>query len=106
MNLPAFLTEWPYGEIMLTGHRIGLYHVIFHYKDGMSAEQLHEQYPTLSVELIRQVIAFYHENQAEVDAYVAREQEEIERQRASTPRVYNWEELRRRFEAKKRAEAQ
>jgi hypothetical protein len=21
MNLPDFLTEWPYGEIVLTGHR-------------------------------------------------------------------------------------
>ncbi len=105
MNLPAFLTEWPYGEIVLTGHRIGLYHVVSDYKEGMSAEQLHEQIPSLPLELICQVLAFYHENQAEVDAYVAHEQEEIERQRASTPRVFDWEKLRRRYEAKKAAEA-
>jgi uncharacterized protein (DUF433 family) len=105
MNLPPFLTMWPYDEIVLTGHRIGLYHVIFHHKEGLSAEQLHEQYPSLPLELICQVLAFYRENQAEVDAYVADAQEEIERQRATTPRVYTLEELQRRYDAKKRAEA-
>jgi uncharacterized protein (DUF433 family)/catechol 2,3-dioxygenase-like lactoylglutathione lyase family enzyme len=103
MKLPDFLTEWPYGEIVLTGHRIGLYHVVYHHKGGESAEQIHERYPTLSLELIRKVLAFYRENQPEVDAYVAREQQEIERQRASTPPAFNPEELRARYEEKKRA---
>ena len=105
MNLPAFLTMWPYGEIVLTGHRIGLYHVIAYHKEGLSAEQLHEQYPSLPLDLIHQVLAFYRENQTEVDAYVAHEQEEIDRLRATTPRVYTLEELQRRYDAKKRAEA-
>jgi uncharacterized protein (DUF433 family) len=104
MNLPDFLTEWPYGEIVLTGHRIGLYHVVQDYKAGYSPERLHEEFPTLSLELINKVLAFYQENRAEVDAYVAREEEEIERQRATTPRVFDWEELRRRMEAMRRAE--
>ncbi len=104
MNLPVFLTEWPDGEIMLTGHRISLYHVVSRYKEGLSAEQLLEYYPTLSLELINQVLGFYHDNQAEVDAYVADYREELDRQAAAAPRV-NLEELRRRYEAKKRAEA-
>ena len=95
MNLPNFLTEWPYGEIVLTGHRIGLYHVVTHYKDGETAEQLHERYPTLSPELIRQVLAFYHENQGEVDAYVAQAEAEMERHRAGIPQP-DRELLRRR----------
>jgi uncharacterized protein (DUF433 family) len=101
MNLPEFLTEWPYGEIVLSGHRIGLYHVVRHYQDGESVEQLHERYPTLSLELIRNVLAFYENNRAEVDAYVAREQEEIARQRAASPPAVSREELLHRFEAKK-----
>src|SRR5437763_306459 len=105
MNLPAFLTRWPYGQIMLTGHRIRLDHVISDYKEGLSPEQIHEQYPSLSLELIHQVLGFYRENQAEVDAYVAHTDEEIERQRATTPRVCTLEELQRRYDAKKRAEA-
>src|SRR4051794_18737887 len=103
MKLPEFLTEWPYGEIVLTGHRIGLYHVIFYYKEGYSPERLHEQFPSLPLELINKVLAFYHDNKEEVDAYVAREQEGIEHQRATTPRPVDLAELRRRFEAQKRA---
>jgi hypothetical protein len=30
MKLPEFLTEWPSGEIVLTSHRISLYHVMSH----------------------------------------------------------------------------
>ncbi len=96
MTLPEFLTEDPYGEICLTGHRIGLYDVIFHYREGFSPERSHEEYPTLPLEIIRKVLNFYRENQAEADAYVARCQAEIDRQRAATPRAIDWDELRRR----------
>jgi hypothetical protein len=27
-RLPEFLTEWEYGEIVVTGHRIGLYYCV------------------------------------------------------------------------------
>ena len=36
MDLPDFLAEWPEGEIVLTGHRIGLYSVIDLYQRGFS----------------------------------------------------------------------
>ena len=87
MILPAFLTEWPSGEVVLSGHRIGLYHVItFHYA-GYSPEMLHEQFPTLSPALIGQVLAFYDANRAEVDGYVAACQARIDRQRAAGKHV-------------------
>jgi uncharacterized protein (DUF433 family) len=102
MKLPEFLTLWPFDEIMITGHRIGLYHVVSRYQEGMTAEQLHEQYPSLEPELIRKVLDFYHANQDEVDAYVAKARAELDRQEASAPRP-DLEELRRRYEEKKRA---
>ncbi len=104
MKPPEFLTEWPFGEIVLTGHRIGLFDVMYFHKDGYTAEMLHEQFPTLSVDLIEKVLAFARENQAEVNAYVTRCQEEIDHQLATTPRVLDWEKLRERFEAMKRSE--
>jgi uncharacterized protein (DUF433 family) len=95
MQLPEFLTEWPYGEIVLTGHRIGLYHVVFDYNRGFTAEKISERFPTLSLELVRKVLAFYHQNKTEVDAYMARCAEELERQlRAAKP--FDIEELKRR----------
>ena len=97
MTLPDFLTEHSYGEIRLTGHRIGLEHVVQLYKEGFSPEMLHEQYPTLPLALIHKVIAFYLENQAEVDAYVAACAAEIERQRASAVKGPSLSELQQRM---------
>src|ERR1043166_5183784 len=99
MKLPEFLREAPYGEILLTGSRIGLYHVVTYHNLGESAEQLAERWDTVSLDHIRKVLAFYYENKEEVDAYVAHEQAEIDRQRATTPRKIDWDELRRRMEA-------
>ncbi len=58
MNLPEFLTETPDSEILLTGHRIDLYHVVRCYNNGYSPEMLTAQYPTLPLSLIHKVIAF------------------------------------------------
>lgn len=71
MQLPEFLARSADGEIQLTGHRIGLYHLIQYYNEGESAEMLASRYPTLPLSLVHRVIAFYLDNQAEVDAYVA-----------------------------------
>jgi uncharacterized protein (DUF433 family) len=99
MQLPEFLTEWPYGEIVLTGHRIGLYHVISYHNDGYSSEMLHEEFPSLPLELINKVLQYYAENRAEVDAYMDRCQVEIDRQR-STGSHLDLEELERKARAK------
>lgn len=71
MQLPDFLFCPSPGAIRLTGHRIGLEHVVDFYNQGFSAEMLIEQFPSLPLALIHKVIAFYLENQAEVDGYVA-----------------------------------
>jgi uncharacterized protein (DUF433 family) len=71
MQLPEFLTESSDGEITLTGHRIGLYHLVEHYNEGESAEMLAARYPTLPLSLVHKVLAFYLDNRSEVDSYVA-----------------------------------
>jgi uncharacterized protein (DUF433 family) len=96
MKLPEFLTEVPYGEIRLTGHRIGLFHVVYDYNRGYSAERLHEEFPTLSLDLINKVLDFYRQNRAEVDAYMARCEEEMERNRREGKTI-DAEELKRRW---------
>ncbi len=58
MKLPDFLTEWPDGEIKLTGHRISLYHVMSHHKEGYTAEMLYELFDTLTLDHIEKVLAF------------------------------------------------
>jgi uncharacterized protein (DUF433 family) len=106
MNLPGFLTQDADGYIHLSGHRIGLDDVIYYFKEGYSPEKLLEQFPSLSLRLIEDVISFYLKNRESMDSYVAECRAEIERQRASSPRVLDWEELQRRMEAMGRLEKQ
>src|SRR5215472_1191668 len=105
MDLPEFLAQDKFGYIHLAGHRIGLRDIVCLYQDGSSAEALADEFPTLSVPLIRQVIAFYEANKGEVDAYVAQESAEIEKQRAQARQGPDLTELRRRYESLRRAEA-
>jgi uncharacterized protein (DUF433 family) len=83
MNLPDFLTRDSWGEICLTGHRIGLLAVVDYYKEGHTAEEVQEEFPDLSLEHIQQALDFYRENRADVDAYVAECHAEIDRNYAN-----------------------
>ena len=100
MTLPEFLTEDADGTIYVTGHRIGLQDLVYYFKEGYSPEALLEAFPTLSLSVINNAITFYLEQQVEVDAYVARCEAEMERQRAAAPRGPDVAELRRRIAAK------
>jgi len=105
MDLPDFLTKHADGEITLTGHRIGLYHVVYYYHQGFSPELLACQYPTLPLPLIHKVIAFYLENRDAVDAYCAACRETLDQQQLAQPRPIDIAALRQRLEAKRHAEA-
>jgi uncharacterized protein (DUF433 family) len=97
MNLPEYLEADDGGFIHLTGHRVGLHNVARMYADGSSAEMIAAQYPSLALSLIHRVIAFYLENQVEVDAYVLEHAREIDRQVAAGPKAPAIEELRHRL---------
>jgi uncharacterized protein (DUF433 family) len=101
MHLPEFLTEWPDGEIVLTGHRITLYHVLSRFREGFSPERLAEEFPTLSSQTIEQVLAFYGQNQEEIDPYLVRYRADLEEQ-ARQGQPFDLEELKRRLRARGR----
>lgn len=104
MTFPDFLYEAPFGEILLSGHRIGLYHVVHYYNDGFSPEMIAGQFPTLPLALVHKVIAFYLENRASVDAYVANCRRELDEQQQS--RQGDLATLRKRLEAMQKQELQ
>src|SRR5947209_15590836 len=82
MSLPDYLTRDPDGEIRLTGHRIGLYTVARCYREGRSAEQIAEEFPSLPLSLVYKVLAFYLDNRQDVDAYVGAYAADLARQEA------------------------
>jgi uncharacterized protein (DUF433 family) len=104
MTLPEFLTREASGEIRFTGHRIGLFHLVHYYNEGHSPEMLVTQYPTLSLALVHKAIAFYLDNRAEVDGYVAACRTELDQQRVANPRRIDAETLRARLEAMQQTE--
>jgi uncharacterized protein (DUF433 family) len=104
MNLPDFLTQSEDGSIRLTGHRIDLWDVVVFYNEGYSAEMLAGQFPTLPLPVIHKAIAFYLENQSEVDAYVHQCEGEVEGQRAAAKKGPSLAELRQRLDALTRSE--
>jgi uncharacterized protein (DUF433 family) len=104
MYLPESLTQAPDSEIHLTGHRIGLFHIVRYYNEGHSAEMLVFQYPTLPLSLVHKVIAWYLDNREAVDDYVGRCQAELTRQQTAAPRSVDAVALRQRSEAIQMAE--
>lgn len=103
-DLPDFLQRDEFGGVRLTGHRIALYHLIWHYNQGYSAEMLLGQFPTLPLSLIHKTIGYYLENQASVDEYLRAVEAKIEQQRV-TGTTLNVDELRTRFNQLQGAEA-
>ena len=104
MNLPDFLTADDGGHIHPKGSRIGLHHIIRAYNEGYSVEMIVAHYPTLSMALVHKVIAFYLENRAAVDAYIADHDRAIERLMAQPRTTPTLAELRARMEARRQAE--
>ena len=96
MQIPDFLTRSADGEICVSGRRIGLYHLVQRYNEGESAEMLASRYPTLPLALVHKALAFYLENQTEVDSYMAACSTTIDEQRDGA-RSVDVEALRRRL---------
>jgi len=71
MALPDFLETDDGGFVHMAGHRIGLHHLVRMYTEGSSPEMIAAYYPSLPLPLIHRVIAFYLENQRDVDADIA-----------------------------------
>lgn len=70
MKLPDFLTMDNGGFIHVSGHRVGLNHLIRAYDEGMSAEEIAMEFPSIPLAIIHKVIAFRLENDADVRKYL------------------------------------
>ena len=99
MTLPDFLKLDKFGYVHVADHRVGLVDIVHFYRQGDSPEMLHARFPTISLPLCHKVIAYYLENQLDVDDYCSRHAEELARQRAKAPTGPSADELQKRREA-------
>ena len=79
MQLPEFLHLVDGKEFRIVGHRIALHHIVKAYNDGYSAEMIAATFPTIPLATVYRVLAFYLENETEVDAHVAEHDRDMER---------------------------
>jgi uncharacterized protein (DUF433 family) len=59
------------GVYYVSGTRISLDSIVYAFRDGLSPESIREDFEGLSLVHVYGVIAFYLDNQAEVNAYLA-----------------------------------
>ena len=100
-ELPPFLTHWPDGEVVVTGTRVVLYHFVFYYNQGESAESLAVRYPHVPLATVHKLIAFYLENMMAVDEYAAEYGAALARLREAGSKL-NTAELRARLAARQK----
>ncbi len=62
------------GRPHLDGTRVPISAIATCYKQGFLAEEIVQQFERLSIAQVYAALAFYHTNQAEIDANIAREE--------------------------------
>ena len=69
------------GSIRIGERRMLLYIVIQHYQQGYSAADIVDSFDTLKIGDVYAILAYYHQHQEEIDAYVKWIEDESEQQR-------------------------
>jgi uncharacterized protein (DUF433 family) len=65
---------------------------------GWDADEIHVQYPSLSLSQIHSALTYYYDHQEELDAEIERRDREVERLRAQAGRQLTRRELEERLE--------
>ena len=73
------LVQLETGGVRVRNSRVTLETIVIRMQVGDTAEDIHRGYPTVSVTQIKEILAWYFDNQADVDEYIRQGQEEVER---------------------------
>jgi uncharacterized protein (DUF433 family) len=76
-TVPLFQLET--GGVRVRNSRVSLDTIIIRTQMGDTVDRIHSGFPTVSVSQIKEILAWYHNNKAEVDEYIQQGQEEAER---------------------------
>ena len=106
-TLNAPLTQWEDGSIRVTGSRVPIDTLIYHFKLGATAEEIGYKFASLRLADVYGVIYYYLAHTEQVEAYLLEQQAEgeaIQLRIESDPEYHQWKaEMRERL-LKRRAE--
>jgi uncharacterized protein (DUF433 family) len=92
-----------HGTARVGGTRVTLDSVIAVFKQGGTAEEIVQSFPTLDLPDVYAVLTFYLRNQDQVESYLEQQDREAEAVRAEMEKYFNNSGLRERLLARKRA---
>ena len=98
------LTKLEDGTLRISGTRIPIETVIYHYQQGESAETIQADFPTLQLTDVHAVICHYLSHREEVEAYLAQQQRDAEEWRRiieASPLAIDRTALRARMAARR-----
>lgn len=72
MQLEDYFDRHSRDDIRVKGHRIGIENILDLYLEGYTAEEIVTYYGTLRPVDVYATLTYYHQNRAEIDAYLAR----------------------------------
>ena len=75
-TIRAPLTHWEDGTIRITGSRVPIDTVIYHFKLGATAEEIGYKFPSLRLADIYGAIYYYLANRDEVEEYLSQQEAE------------------------------
>jgi len=88
------------GVMRVSNTRVTLDTVIAAFKDGATAEEIAQQYPTVPLANVYSVIGFYLRSRYEIEAYLSKRQNEAIQVRESNESRYNPTGIRERLLAR------
>jgi uncharacterized protein (DUF433 family) len=91
------------GTIRVENTRVSIDSLILSYYEGATAEEIVERYPSISLSAVYAAIAFYLQNQIELDEYVKRRQTELQHLKGLLESRTNLHGFRQRLLARKPA---
>jgi uncharacterized protein (DUF433 family) len=89
------------GVIRVGGTRVTLDTVVTAFREGVSAEAIADQYPTLDLADVYAAIAYYLRHRTDVEDYLARAREQAERVRRENEARFSPEGVRARLLARR-----
>lgn len=98
-------------QVRVRGHRIGIEIILGDYlEEGLSAEEIAWRYPTLTLEEVHAVMAYYWRHKVDMDAYLQRVRESedqffAEQERNPSPAVQRLYQLLREHRRTHRVES-
>lgn len=81
------LVQLENGAVRVRNSRVTLETIVIRMQVGDTVERIHSGFPTVSVSQIKEILAWYFDNKADVDEYIQQLQAEAER-------IFQWFESR------------